>query len=234
MEIETQWRLRISYLTPIFRNLRKLSEYAKEQIAEQPSLSEEEQIELRRELIKRNSRALSGKCDFRDGLIIHFEAEVDFIEESLPVDYIFFKWEYMGAKYCQRVRVTAKPSNLGLRAPVYYFVCPYSRTLSLKLYTDGRVLSGRRGFEHLYRKQTYSKSFRLLAKLLEIGSEVEKSKNRKEFYRGKITPYGRKLRKELLLYTSLGLTRAEFWERFTRRQGRPPKGLQSRGFRTPS
>lgn len=225
MEIESLWRLSIGDFNPLFKNLRKIKEDAERQSAAQPSLSDEDRIVLRRELVTRHRSSLSGSYKFGDGLSLDFEADIDFIEESLPVDFICFRWEYRGAKYYQRIAVTSRPSNLGLREPVYYFLCPYSQTLCIKLYTDGRTLSGRRGFEHIYRKQTYSKNFRVFIKLLEISKAPEEGKNRKERYRGELTPYGKKMEKHLKKCLSFNLTKAEFWETFSRQKGRPRKGV---------
>ena len=93
MEIEELRRLRIGDFNPLFKNLRKIREDAERQSAAQPSLSDEDRIALRRELVTRHRSSLSGSYNFGDGLSLDFEADIDFIEESLPVDFICFRWE---------------------------------------------------------------------------------------------------------------------------------------------
>ena len=115
-------------------------------------------------------------------------AKFSYTCDGQPVDYtVYLRW---------------KRSNLSpdTEHGYYYFVCPITGKLCRKLYLyDGRFVS-RGAFNPLYKQQTKSHSYRnnpLFALLdLEIKIEqIETDRYRREYYNGKITPYGRKVAK---------------------------------------
>lgn len=90
------------------------------------------------------------------------------------------------------------PSNLN-RGGYYYFICPVTGRACRKLYLVGGRFVSRFAFRALYEKQTKSRAERsgLLGYLdtVEAADRVINAKYRKETYRGKLTPFGRKCAK---------------------------------------
>ena len=118
------------------------------------------------------------------------------VNEENDIESFLFKWVYDGRKREQRVYITSLPSNLieGVNCP--YFICPHTHKYCRKLYTDGSVLTSRYSFPHTYSKRNQSHSTRKLFSALDAMEDVDKPhRYRKEIYRGKITPYGYRMRK---------------------------------------
>lgn len=91
-----------------------------------------------------------------------------------------------------------QPSNLN-NGGYYYFCCPVTGRSCRKLYLVGGRFVSRWAFRALYEKQTWSKRERAdLMAVIRDWAEYERLANqrhRKRYYRGKLTPYGRKLAK---------------------------------------
>ncbi len=83
------------------------------------------------------------------------------------------------------------PSNLGA-GEVPYFVCPVSGELCKKLFLKDSFLLSRKAFCHYYRVQHLSHSQRLWNTYYRESS----LKNRKRYYKGRLTPFGFKVIKE--------------------------------------
>lgn len=224
VEIENFYRIRASHLKPLFTNVRRLRLKAEAMIREQHPSTEEEAILIRREIVSSSQGYLTGTLS-RGELSFEIVADVDFIE-TIEVERLLFKWEYRGRHYSKSIAVESRPSNLGLSAPVYFFVCPYSGALCSKLYTDGDILSGRRGFRHTYRDRNLSHNSRDNLKLYRMVEGATIQRNRKKTYRGKPTRYGKRLRDSSRACLSMGgiervlaLSLCVRWSR-----GRPRKG----------
>ena len=101
---------------------------------------------------------------------------------------LILRWEDEGESHTQTVRILRRESNLISGSYVYYFRCPFGYKAK-NLYYIHSGFRSRRAFPHRYRLQDMSKQRREIA----MGS-VEKPyrKYGKEYYRGKLTPYGRR------------------------------------------
>lgn len=104
---------------------------------------------------------------------------------------LLLNWFFDGEEYVERILFREAESNLGLN-PVLYFVCPYSGKSCRKLFTDGRKFFSMHALKDgfTYQERNASRRDRLLSKGLK---EPPESTNRKPYYRGELTPYGRKL-----------------------------------------
>lgn len=101
------------------------------------------------------------------------------------------KWaDREGRKRAQTIPVVWRESNLrtGSRVPYFLLGCYQCRTL----YSDGTGLYSRHQFKHFYYRQHLSRKSR---ELFRTGNGDPHRKNGKEYYRGKITPYGRRLQR---------------------------------------
>jgi len=91
-----------------------------------------------------------------------------------------------------------KQSNLN-NGGFYYFICPVTGRSCRKLYLVGGRFVSRFAFRALYDKQCWSKSDRVdpLNDLLAFAEweQLAGQRYRKPVYRGKLTPYGKKLAK---------------------------------------
>lgn len=108
-----------------------------------------------------------------------------------------FEWEsYDGEKWQQRVLIQTLESNLDL-PPVRYFLCPYTMRKCRKLYVYGNTIASRYALPYTYRKQNRSKYWRDFEKILNVMDSEDLVRDYgKETYRGKPTPYGKKLMKQ--------------------------------------
>lgn len=123
------------------------------------------------------------------------------------------RWNEYGETYQQSIRVVAEPSNIRSLSGiyVYYFICPQTGTKCRILYKmDYGGFCGRKALQKaLYPIQMLSKKFRYIHYPTEEKQPYRKYG--KEYYRGKLTPYGRKCkiferalyRQEQTLYVSL-------------------------------
>ena len=113
-------------------------------------------------------------------------------------------YTYNGTPKRYKIQLQYIPSNLPDRANTgyYYFVCPVTGYLCRKLYLVNGVFMSRRAFRPLYWAQTMSRKQRAFNSLMEwdalllvslMEKELGDPYHRKETYRGKPTPYGRRV-----------------------------------------
>lgn len=104
---------------------------------------------------------------------------------------LILNWKIGEEEKVQKIYLREAQSNLGLN-PVLYFVCPFSGKSCRKLFTDGRKFFSMHALSdgYTYRERNTSRRDRALMKGL---SEPPDSHNRKPYYRGEITPYGKAL-----------------------------------------
>lgn len=101
------------------------------------------------------------------------------------------KWKDEGERHSQTIPIVRRESNLIRGSYVYYFLCPFGYKAKQLFYIGGSFRS-RRSFPHLYRLQTLSRQRREIAK----GSGEQPYKRYgKEYYKGKITPYGKRCKR---------------------------------------
>lgn len=114
---------------------------------------------------------------------------------------LLFKWTDQGGEVRKvRVKIQEERSNLG-RGSVYYFLCPVTGERCRKLFLDGKVICSRRAFRHHYELQEGTKLDRAYIRLRKLMGAEEKS--RKAYYRGRLTPYGRKLLRDEAKFDSV-------------------------------
>lgn len=118
---------------------------------------------------------------------------------STDVAYMALAYDYKGATVNTEITLRFKPSNLNNGAGYYYFVCPVTGLSCRNLYLyNGRFVS-RAAFRPLYRKQTETHSRRVgyiaLIDTFAKYDELQAQKYRRLTYRGKPTPWGRKVAK---------------------------------------
>ena len=116
------------------------------------------------------------------------------------VPYAVLSYTYKGEPVRTELTLRFKPSNLKDGTGYYYFVCPVTGLSCRNLYmVDGQFVS-RTAFRPLYRKQAQTrvaKSNGSLAWLRALGEyeDLLTAKYRRLTYKGKLTPYGRKVEK---------------------------------------
>lgn len=200
-EIDHLQRITLRDLKPFFTACRKIKEQVDE-YTEGKSMGE------RLDFVERNSQKIRHllRWDVVFTRSNYFGEtkrvlDVEAIIDPLDIEIIgfWFRWksEDDGSQTESRIAIERVPSNLGLN-PVRYFVCPYSNRRCRKLFTDWRVFSSRWAFDHTYSQRNYSKRWRQDKKLWDMVSFLDDEKNlkgRKERYRGRLTPYGRKIKK---------------------------------------
>lgn len=105
---------------------------------------------------------------------------------------IILIWHDDGEKIAE-IRMRKAPSNLGLNS-VLYFVCPYTGRSCRKLFTDGSkffsmyaLING-----YTYSSRNDSRKGRIIRKAMK---EPPVTTNRKLYYRGKLTPFGKRVTK---------------------------------------
>lgn len=107
--------------------------------------------------------------------------------------YIELDYKYRDEPRNYKVNLTSTPSNLN-RGEIWYFICPQTKKRCRKLYSIGGYFLHREAFNGcMYEKQTQSKKYRHLDKILgayfksdNLYSELYK-KNFKKTYAGKPT-----------------------------------------------
>lgn len=114
--------------------------------------------------------------------------KVDNLKMVMSLDYV------VNGKTPMRydVRIATRTANIG-RGVIRYFICPKTNSRCRNLYLHGGVFVSRKAISGaMYQTQIESKQMRLWRQLL---IEPERRKYGKEFYRGKLTPYGKRLRR---------------------------------------
>ena len=91
--------------------------------------------------------------------------------------------------YKRKIQIVAERSNLPSLngSVVYYFVCPRTGHKSRILYKVGSYFWSRRAFKAVYPQQMESRHSRAISY-----REEPYRKHGKEYYRGKLTPYGKR------------------------------------------
>jgi len=116
------------------------------------------------------------------------------------IPYAVLNYTYKGVPIRTELTLRFHPSNLKDGTGYYYFVCPVTGLSCRNLYlVNGRFVS-RTAFRPLYRVQAETrtpKSNGSLAALLALNKyeDLATAKYRRLTYRGKPTPYGRKVEK---------------------------------------
>lgn len=111
---------------------------------------------------------------------------------ALPMCYLSYRYD--GEPVQEILRLMFKHSNLDPEGEhgYYYFVCPVTGSCCRKLYAVNGRFVGRSAFRPLYPQQAQSRKQRkengMLDVLLKL-DELQNSRYRKDFYRGKPTPY---------------------------------------------
>ena len=110
-----------------------------------------------------------------------------------PLEWAFtLKWEEEGKRYEQNIYVVGEPSNIRSLSGtfVYYFLCPRTGVKCRTLYKiHGRGFYSRNALpKALYPIQIESKKFRDIR----YSYKEPYRRHGKEYYRGKLTPYGKK------------------------------------------
>lgn len=111
---------------------------------------------------------------------------------------IRFCYTYRGQRYDYDVNLYWRASNLKPTTGYYLFVCPATGVLCRKLYFHGGYFVSRKATNAYYRKQRESQPTRETYKAIDVLSmcdELTGQRYRRETYRGRLTPYGRKLKK---------------------------------------
>lgn len=127
-------------------------------------------------------------------------ASVGFSTKTQGVPVACFSYEHNGTPRAYDVALRWKRSNLspGTEHGYYYFVCPATGALCRKLYFVNGQFVGRTAFKALYKEQTLSVKQRRLTRawrdLLAVDDLINQQ-YRRETYRGRLTPYGRKVAK---------------------------------------
>lgn len=96
------------------------------------------------------------------------------------------EWMDEGQLYKQRIPIIQEESNLISGSFVYYFLCPYGYKSRQLFYIANRWRS-RRSFRHSYNNQNQSH----LQRTFNHSPEPYRRYG-KEYYRGELTPYGRR------------------------------------------
>jgi hypothetical protein len=115
--------------------------------------------------------------------------------------HITLSYSIRGQPYEHRIEITSRSSNLGNKAPIWFFICPASKKLCRKLYFNGVRFVHQSKIDGLYTSQTQSKKARALDKLLShvlgdnnVYAQLTQ-KHLKKIYRGKFTRKYTKLMK---------------------------------------
>ena len=105
------------------------------------------------------------------------------ITVSIESKDVVFRWKFKDKDKEVKVKLKTEPSNLG-NGIVWYFLCPYTGHKCRKLFIDGNVVASRYAFAHVYNQSRESNR-----------KNIDR-KYGKQFYRGLLTPYGKRLRKQ--------------------------------------
>lgn len=195
-EIDNLARLSLRDLKPYFTHCKQLKEKVE---AHTKGKTLEERIDFAERNFPKIEHLLRWDITFtrttllgESKRVLNVEAVID----PLDIDIVGFKfrWESEGQQKERHIAIETAQSNLGLN-PVRYFVCPHTHKRCRKLYTDWRDFYSRYAFPHTYSQRNYSHRWREDVKVIDYMRFVEKDfKGRKEYYRGKLTPFGRKVR----------------------------------------
>ena len=127
-------------------------------------------------------------------------ASVGIATKTAGVPLVRFSYTHNGRPETYDVALRWKRSNLNADTPhgYYYFVCPVTGELCRNLYLVNGRFVGRKAFKPLYPDQAEGHKWREYIKffraLLDAG-DLQNDRYRRETYRGRLTPYGRKVEK---------------------------------------
>ena len=116
------------------------------------------------------------------------------------VPYAALTYQYKGTPVHTELTLRYKPSNLKGDTGYYYFVCPVTGLSCRNLYLVNGQFVSRTAFRPLYRTQAETKvginngSLAVLRALTKY-EDMATAKNRRLTYKGKLTPWGRKVEK---------------------------------------
>lgn len=110
---------------------------------------------------------------------------VSFVPDSND---LVFVWDTEERRHRQVITMAWRDSNLGNGSKVPYLVC--GGCLCRTLYSDCKGLYSRRQFAHHYHQQSMGRMSRMTAR-----PDDPSRKYGKETYKGKLTPYGRRVLK---------------------------------------
>lgn len=133
-----------------------------------------------------------GRVTWKRGDTITAQIYVTIDTRAVPMCYLSYR--YGGTPVQETIRLMFKHSNLNPEGDhgYYYFVCPVSGVCCRKLYNVNGRFVGRAAFKSLYPQQALSRKQRNEYKLFGLWvklDELQQSRRRKDFYRGKPTPY---------------------------------------------
>ena len=116
------------------------------------------------------------------------------------IPYAVLNYNYKGNPVHVELTLRFKPSNLKAGTGYYYFVCPATGLSCRNLYLVGEQFVSRTAFRPLYRKQAETKIGKTNGSLAYLRAVIEYedmigAKYRRLTYRGKLTPWGRKVEK---------------------------------------
>ena len=131
------------------------------------------------------------------------------IDYTYQVGCLHLRYSVNGKPYSYDIGVVEHKSNLGIEGSYFYFVCPSTSRLCRNLYLYNGVFVSRFAIPGaIYESQEYQSSLsRAMSALFD--SEKEIKRYGKEYYRGKITPYGKRLEKA---YNRLKKARLQGWQ----------------------
>lgn len=130
----------------------------------------------------------------------HTTAQIQVVTDTRALPMCYLVYRYNGDAIQDKIRLMFKHSNLNPEGEhgYYYFVCPVTGACCRKLYLVNGHFVGRSAFRALYPKQTESHKERQTINWLEalrVLDFMQGSRYRKEYYRGKPTPYRLRLEK---------------------------------------
>lgn len=127
----------------------------------------------------------------------HPVASIGFATDTRGVPVALLHYTHNGADKERRVYLRFKHSNLNPNTGYYYFVCPVTGRMCRKLYLAGGEFVSRAALGVLYGSQLRNRFQRgpvgRLSQMAADLAELENQPRRKTTYRGKPTPYGRRL-----------------------------------------
>lgn len=133
----------------------------------------------------RTGEARAGKSKIKSPYVGEWETALAFFPDKMELVALITKG---GKEIKQKIEVIEEDSNLRNGSKVYYFSCRGYKCRTL--YSDGTGFYPRAAFRHIYGKQKQSRKEREIAYMAEPFRAYGK-----ETYRGRLTPYGKRLQR---------------------------------------
>lgn len=133
----------------------------------------------------RTGEARAGKSKIKSPYVGEWETALAFFPDKMELVALITK---EGKEIKQKIGVIEEDSNLRNGSKVYYFSCRGYKCRTL--YSDGTGFYPRAAFRHIYGKQKQSHKEREIAYMAEPFRAYGK-----ETYRGRLTPYGKRLQR---------------------------------------